>query len=154
MQFDVIDISDEEINKLSVAQMKLLRKGQRSKDELVRKAEQEFEQFKQSVFTAGMKYSSLLDDKREEIDNELNYRLDILADDVAYDISVCSTGEESVGYPLDYSLSYSERYEVVRDYYLSIEDVSERMRLYENDKVAKKYLGSYYNILYNILRAR
>ena len=152
MQFDVIELTEEEIEDLTIAQMKLLRKAQRSKDELIRKAEQDFEQFKQSVWTAGMKYSSLLDDKREEIDNELNYRLDILADDLIYNMSISDGGEQVVGYLVDYSLSYNDRYIIVRDYYLAIEDKNLRMKKYESDAVAKKYLGDYYNILYNILK--
>ena len=39
----------------------------------------------------------------------------------------------------------------MRDYYLSIEDPSERMSLYGADSVARKYLGSYYASLYNVL---
>ncbi len=52
---------------------------------------------------------------------------------------------------MDYTLSYNERYRIVRDYYLSITDPAERMALYSADDTARKYLGSYYASLYNVL---
>ena len=61
------------------------------------------------------------------------------------------TPDETTGYIVDYSLTYSERYVIVRDYYLSIEDPDERMTLYAADGVAKNYLSSYYKTLYNVL---
>ena len=60
-------------------------------------------------------------------------------------------GDEGAGYVVDYSLSYSERYVIVRDYYLAIADPAERMALYTADEVAKRYLDSYYGSLYNVL---
>ena len=41
MVFDVIDITEEELKKLTTVQMKMLRTAQSKKDELVRKAEGE-----------------------------------------------------------------------------------------------------------------
>ncbi len=56
-----------------------------------------------------------------------------------------------MGYIVDYTLSYTERYNLVRTYYLSIEDPAQRMSLYAADETARKYLGSYYASLYNVL---
>ncbi len=39
----------------------------------------------------------------------------------------------------------------MRDYYLAIENPAERMALYTADDTAKRYLGSYYSTLYNVL---
>ena len=60
-------------------------------------------------------------------------------------------GGEDAGYVVDYELSYLERYILVRDYYLSIEDPAERMALYAADEVAQNYLDHYYTTLYNYL---
>ena len=162
MLFDIIDIPEEEFAKLNVKQMKLLRAAQRNKDELVRKAQSEVEQFRLKILSAGMKRSSLLEDKKKEIDSEVNYRCAVLADDLIYNMSVCKTttnggssggggSDSETGYLVDYSLSYSERYVIVRNYYLAIKDVDVRMKKYAADEVAKKYLGSYYGTLYNVL---
>ena len=91
MLFDIIDIPEEEFAKLNVKQMKLLRAAQRNKDELVRKAQSEAEQFRLKILSAGMKRSSLLEDKKKEIDSEVNYRCAVLADDLIYNMSVCKT---------------------------------------------------------------
>jgi hypothetical protein len=58
--------------------------------------------------------------------------------------------DESVGYIVDYSLSYNERYVIVRDYYMSIDDANERLTLYSADEVAKAYLNQYYSTLFNL----
>ena len=67
MQFDIIDITPEEIEKLSVVQMKMLRTAQQKKDELFRKADKDISMFRAIVMTAGMKNSTLLDAKKEPL---------------------------------------------------------------------------------------
>ena len=160
MLFDIIDISEDELEELNVAQMKLLRTAQRNKNELILKEKKELEKFRLKLLGAEMKNSSLYDDKKAELDGELNYRCAQLADDLIYNMSVCKTeendsdnpdGKGPTGYLVDYSLSYSERYVLVRDYYLTFKDVDERMRKFAADEIAKIYLGTYYNALYNIL---
>ncbi|MDE6000906.1 MAG: hypothetical protein K2N33_05895 [Clostridia bacterium] len=161
MEFDIIDITQEEINKLTTVQMKLLRTAQQKKDELYRKAEKELKVYRALTLGAGMKYSSLFSSKQAELQAEINYETAILADNLIYNMSLNeptsggdlgeSGGDESAGYIVDYSLSYNERYVIVRDYYLAISDPAERMALYGADEVAKKYLSSYYSTLYNVL---
>ena len=161
MPFDIVDIPQQELESLSVAQMTLLRNAQRTKNELEHKAEQELEKFRMKVLASGMKYSSLLEDKRKAVYDEVNYKCAVLADKLIYEMSICKSdnsdgnygggGSYETGYLVDYSLSYSERYVIVRDYYLTFTDVKERMAKYSADEVAKKYLGSYYGVLYNIL---
>lgn len=166
MRFDIIDIPEEELNSLSVAQMKLLRTAQRRKNELRHKAEQQLEEFRIKVLTSGMKNSTLLEDMRKSVYEEVNYQCTVLADNLIYEMSVCKSndndensgngsgnggGNTETGYLVDYSLSYSERYVIVRDYYLTFSNVEERMAKYSADEVAKKYLDSYYGVLYNVL---
>ena len=74
--------------------------------------------------------------------------------DLDFTISVYQTSDSysaSPGYIVDYELSYLERYILVRDYYLAIEDPAERLVLYRADTVAQSYLGNYYTTLYNYL---
>ena len=162
MQFDIIDITDEEAEKLSVVQMKMLRTAQQKKDELYRKAEKDKAMFKSIVLTSGMKNSTLMDAKSGEIQSELDYQVAVLTDNLIYNMSLNEptsgddlggeNSDEGVGYIVDYSLSYNERYVIVRDYYLSIPDPDERMAMYHSDTTAMKYLSSYYSTLYNVLR--
>ena len=155
MKFDIIDLTEEEIQKLPVAKMKLLRAAQEKKDELKRKAEQDFKKFREKVLGGGMKNSTLLEDKKAALDEEVNHKCAVLADNLIYNMGVNSLngvgGNYGPGYLVDYSLSYSDRYIIVRAYYLAITDREERMRRYGADEVAKDYLGEYYTPLYNVL---
>ena len=161
MQFDIIPVTGTEVGKLSTAQLRLLRDAQNKKNELLIKAERELKAFSRSVMGAGMAYSSLIESKRRELDEEVWRKCAVIADDLLFDISAIGQSSEGGGgsggdapqteYRVDYSLSYSERYVIVRDYYLRIKDVSERMTKYASDEVAKKYLGTYYKTLYNVL---
>lgn len=161
MQFDIIDITEDRLKELSVVQMKMLRTAQQKKDELVRKFEKELNMFRAVVFTSGMKNSTLIDDKDRELRDELGYQTALLADNLIYNMSLNEPsnggdiggdgGDEEAGYIVDYTLTYNERYIIVRDYYLAITDPDERMALYAADETAKKYLSSYYTTLYNVL---
>ena len=161
MEFDIIDISQEEVKKLSVVAMKMLRTAQQKKDELYRKNEEELKIFRRIVLTNGMLNSSLLEAKKAELKAELDRQVAILADNLIYNMSLNEPtdggdtgdpgGDTSAGYIVDYTLSYNERYRLVRDYYFSIEDPQERMTLYAADDVARKYLSTYYGTLYDVI---
>lgn len=157
MEFDIISLTEEEIEALTTVQMQLLRTAQKNKNSLRHKLEQDMALFGRLVLTDGMQNSSLTDFKRAELETEFDYQVAILAEQLAYALKVNSpypdSGEydQSTGYIVDYSLSYTDRYIIVRDYYLAIEDPAERMALYTDDDVAKQYLGSYYATLYNVL---
>lgn len=113
------------------------------------------------MFTSGMKNSTLIEDKDRELRDELGYQTALLADNLIYNMSLNEPsnggdiggdgGDEEAGYIVDYTLTYNERYIIVRDYYLAITDPDERMALYAADETAKKYLSSYYTTLYNVL---
>lgn len=159
MEFDVIEVTEEQLKKFTAVQMQLLRTAQKNKNALKVKYAQELELFQKLVYTDGMKNSSLYEGKRAELAAEFEREVGIIVEQLNYSIEQNgpfndgsgSGGDQSVGYIVDYSLSYTERYIIVRDYYLSIPDPAERMSLYANDAVAKKYLQSYYSTLYDVL---
>lgn len=157
MEFDIISVTDEYLDSLTTIQMQLLRTAQKNKNSLQHKMEQDIALYKKLLYTNGMIISSLLEQKRAELEAEYNYQVEILSEQLLYAIEMnepypdSGDYDDSTGYIVDYSLSYTDRYIIVRDYYLAIEDPAERMSLYSNDEVAKKYLGSYYTTLYNVL---
>ena len=160
MKFDIINLTETELKALNAVQMRLLRTAQQKKDELYRKAEKDLKTFKKIVLTAGMKNSNLVAAKEAELQDELDFKTAYLADNLIYNMSLNEPGgetggggDEEAGYLVDYSLTYNERYVIVRDYYLAIEDPVERMELYKADDVAKEYLASYYSTLFNVLYA-
>lgn len=160
MQFDIIDMTEEEILALSTVQMRLLRSAQREKDELTEELTRDKQTFLNILISNGMLNSSLYQDKCAELDAEYDRQVEIIADDLIYNMSLNmpgvdddnpSGGGEEAGYIVDYSLSYLDRYQIVRNYYMSIADPAERIALYTADETAKEYLGQYYTTLYNVL---
>jgi hypothetical protein len=120
----------------------------------------ELELFKTVVYTNGMEYSTLLEHEEEYLQADVDEQVAVLADNLIYNMSLNepttdddlggNDADESVGYIVDYSLSYNERYVIVRDYYMSIDDANERLTLYSADEVAKAYLNQYYSTLFNL----
>ena len=51
MEFDIVEISDEELKNFTPVQMQILRTAQKNKNELVHKMEKELALFKKLVYT-------------------------------------------------------------------------------------------------------
>ena len=160
MEFDIIDISAAEAEALATIQLKLLRTAQQNKNELYHKLQQELQAYYCLCNTNNVYLSSLYADKKAELEEEYEYQVEILREQLIFNMSLNEpthddetgeSGSDSSGYIVDYELSYLERYIQVRDYYLAIEDPDERMALYAADTTAQSYLGSYYTTLYNYL---
>lgn len=158
MTFNIIELQEGELENFTTIQMQLLRTAQKKKNELEHKLQSEIELFKKLILGNGMKNSSLYGHKMQELQAEFEYQVEILREQLEYSLTVnepylnpADVDTEMVGYIVDYTLSYTDRYAIVREYYLSIDDPALRMRLYTDDDVAKKYLGSYYSVLYNVL---
>ena len=161
MTFDIIEITEEEVSGLEVVRLKLLRTAQQKKNELSHKLERELAEQKRLLYSNGMENSTLYEQISAEMTAEYEYQVEILKEQLLFNMSLGeptnggetggSGGDTNTGYVVDYELSYMERYIEVRDYYLSIEDPSERVALLREDEVARKYLGTYYNTLFNYL---
>ena len=157
MIFDIIEVDEDELQNYSAVQMQLLRTAQKKKDELEHKMKSELTMFNLMIVGNGMKKSTLYEHKMLALEQEFEYQVEILREQLLYALELNDPyfgqddDQEMAGYIVDYSLTYTERYKIVRDYYMSIEDPALRMQLYANDDVAKKYLDSYYSILYDVL---
>lgn len=159
MEFDIIELTAEEVEKLTVIQLKLLRTAQKKKNDLLYALQKDMNLFKQVLMSNNFTSSSLYEAKYNSLKAEFDREVEILREQLIFNMSLNEpTNDDDLGgeggdgpYPVDYSLSYLERYIVVRDYYLSIPDAHERLALYQADKVAMNYLSSYYNSLFNYL---
>lgn len=161
MKFDIITLNDTELSLLSVVQMKLLRTAQQKKDELEHKRDSEYALYKAVAQNSGLYRSSMVEDKYGDLGKDLEFSVGQLRDNLLYNMSLNeptnpddmgdSGVDDRAGYIVDYSLPYMERYINVRNYYLSIPNPVERMVMYNADETAKKYLGNYYDTLYDVL---
>lgn len=160
MTFDIIAVSKDEAEALETVQLKLLRTAQQKKDELYRKLKTQLAEYKAITYSNGTHLSSLYEEYEKEATAEYERQVEVLREQLVFNMSLKEpthddetggSGSDDTGYLVDYELSYIERYIQVRDYYLAIPDPNERIALYRADEVAVKYLGSYYNYLYNYL---
>lgn len=160
MTFDIIDISEAEAEALETVQLKLLRTAQQKKNDLEHKLRAELAEFRRLTYSNGMENSSLYAEMEKSLKEEYDYQVEILREQLIFNMSLKEptndgetgdSGMDNSAYLVDYELSYIERYVAVRDYYMTIEDPDERLALFAADEVAIKYLGSYYNTLFNYL---
>ncbi len=163
MTYDILDMEEEDILALSVVQTKLLRTAQKNKNELAHQLEEDKQAFYNIVVANGTLNSGIYEAKCAQLEAEYEREVEILKEQLIYNLSLnepttddelgdSGLGEdESTGYIVDYSLSYVERYTIVKNYYMAISDPNERMTLYASDTTAMAYLGQYYNTLYNLL---
>ncbi len=156
MEFDIIELTPEELSNFTSVQMQLLRSAQKNKNTLRENMDRDLRLFKSLLLTDDVFNSSLYAQKRAELEREFDFKTESIAEQLRYNLSLSEPydpddNDEEAGYIVDYTLSYNERYRIVRDYYLSITDPAERMALYSADDTARKYLGSYYASLYNVL---
>lgn len=156
MEFDIIELTPEELSNFTSVQMQLLRSAQKNKNTLRENMDRDLRLFKSLLLTDDVFNSSLYAQKRAELEREFDFKTESIAEQLRYNLSLSEPYDpddnaDEAGYIVDYTLSYNERYRIVRDYYLSITDPAERMALYSADDTARKYLGSYYASLYNVL---
>ncbi len=160
MNFDIIDITQAEVDLLTTVQKKLLRTAQQKKDEMVRKLDSQLSELRIMMNSNNMENSSLFAQSAAKLQSDYQTELGILVEQLNFNMSlkeptnsdeVGGSGSDASGYIVDYELSYLERYIEVRDYYLAIEDPDERIALYQADEVAIAYLGTYYNVLFDYL---
>lgn len=157
MTFDIIELNEGELDAFSTIQVQLLRTAQKKKNELKHKLESELQLFMGLILGNGMVNSTLYENKRKELEAEFEYQVEILKEQLLYSLEINEPypdgdeDHEMVGYIVDYTLPYTDRYAIVREYYLAIDDAALRMQLYTDDDVAKRYLGSYYSVLYSVL---
>ena len=160
MTFDIIDVTEAEVKNLETVRLKLLRTAQQKKNELAHKLEAELAEQKRLVYSNGMENSTLLEQITAELTAEYEYQVAVIREQLLFNMSLGEpttgdetggSGNDNTGYIVDYELSYTERYIGVRDYYLTIEDPNERIALLREDEVARKYLGTFYNTLFNYL---
>ena len=156
MEFDIIELTPEELSNFTSVQMQLLRSAQKNKNTLRENMDRDLRLFKSLLLTDDVFNSSLYAQKRAELEREFDFKTESIAEQLRYNLSLSEPydpddNDDEAGYIVDYTLSYNERYRIVRDYYLSITAPAERMALYSADDTARKYLGSYYASLYNVL---
>ncbi len=159
MIIDIIDLSDEQFEDLNAVQMAMVRAAQTEKNEILAEAEREKGEIFKELLTNGTARSTYFDERAEAIDDEAEEKVEAVKDDllyqIAYDLDAGDGNEDGpYRYPENpnYNLSASQRFLVVRSYYMEATDDAEaRLEAYAMDSLARTYLGEYYATLYDLL---
>lgn len=159
MTIDIVDLTDPNYSDLSPVQLAMVRAAQAKKDKILAEAEEEKERYFYMMLANNVVRSSALEAKKKAIDKEAEAEIERVKSDLDYQLAyeaLASEGNENGPYRYpenpNYNLSYSQRFLVVRQYYMEVtSDPDARLQAYSMDTLAREYLGEYYQTLYELL---
>ena len=159
MVIDIVDLTSDQYKNLSPVQLAMVRAAQGKKDKIVAEAEKDRNEIKYFMVANGVARSTALRDAVKAINDKKNKDIETVKSDLDYQLAYESLGSEGnengpYRYPQNpnYNLSYSERFLVVRQYYMDVtSDPNARLKAYAGDTLARSYLGEFYQTLYELL---
>ncbi|MDE6273431.1 MAG: hypothetical protein K2L87_00080 [Clostridiales bacterium] len=159
MVIDIIDLAAEGYQNLSPVQLAMVRAAQTKKNEILAKSGQEKNELYMLLLGQGVARSSMLNQRYLEIDREATAQIEVVREDLNYQLAYEAIGSEGnelgpYRYPENpnYSLAPSQRFLVVRQYYMHVTTNPEaRLQAYSMDSLARTYLGEFYQTLYELL---
>lgn len=161
MTIDIVDLTSPSYSNLTPIQLAMVRAAQGKKDEIVAKAEEKKNEYKFFMIANNAARSTALRDFLNAIEAQKQSDIAAVKSDLDYQLAyeaLGSSGNEygPYRYPQNpnYNLTYSERFLVVRSYYMEVtSDPNARLKAYSMDTLAKSYLGEFYQTLYDLLRS-
>ncbi|MGN1077387.1 MAG: hypothetical protein ACI4ST_02630 [Candidatus Gallimonas sp.] len=156
---DIVDLTDPNYSDLSPVQLAMVRAAQAKKDKILAETEEEKERYFYLMLANNVARSSALEAKKKALDKEAEAEIERVKADLNYQLayeSLATEGNENGPYRYpenpNYNLSYSQRFLVVRQYYMeATTDPDARLQAYSMDTLAREYLGEYYQTLYELL---
>lgn len=159
MEIDIVDLTDPQYSSLNAVQLSMVRAAQNKKNKIVAEASEKQTQLLMMVLGNNTARSSAYDLEYAAIAARRDADIEVIKEDLnlqlAYE-ALGSEGNESGPYRYpqnpNYNLSYSDRFLVVRAYYMdATSDPNARLQAYAMDTLARSYLGEYYQTLYDLL---
>ena len=159
MTIDIVDLTDPEYSDLNAVQMAMVRTAQVKKNEILAKADEEKAEISQRLVANNFARSYVQVMANARITTAANAQIQALKEDLDYQLAyeaLESEGNENGPYRYpenpNYNLMPSQRFLVVREYYMSVtDDPDARLQAYTVDTLAPSYLGEYYITLYDLL---
>lgn len=158
MNIDIISYTEEQFANLTETQLQEIRLVQEEKDELTAKLEKAKEREYFRILKNGTARSQLYEKACERLQEEYEAEVERLRNGLIFYLQYSCRGNDtsadSAPYTVNYALPYTQRYVIVRDYYMSAyTNASERFEAFRTDTIARNYLGEYYATLSDYLRA-
>ena len=159
MKIDIVDLTNPKYSNLSPVQLAMVRAAQTKKDKIVKKALEDINELKYFMIANNVARSTALRDSIDAIQMQQLRDVETVKSDLDYQLAYEALGSEGdengpYRYPQNpnYNLSYSERFLVVRQYYMdATSDPNARLAAYSADTLARTYLGEFYQTLYDLL---
>ena len=158
MVIDIIDYNDAQYMQLGEVRLQRVREAQLEKNELLNqlardKRREKYKLLKNGVYRSGI-YESVCAELERQCQEQINVIRDSLLFYLRFAIREDLAGKDAP-YPLDYSLSDTERAEVVINYYESTYSApKERYEAFKADQFASGYLGEMYYSVFNYFYAQ
>lgn len=159
MTIDIIDLSDPQYEDLNPVQLSMVRAAQARKDEIVAKADASLDKLFYRLLKNDNARSSVYERESSRIRAEMDAAVEAVREDLRYQLSYEALGSEGnelgpYRYPENpnYNLSYSQRFLVVREYYMrTVSEPNARFQACSMDTLAQSYLGEFYPTLLDLL---
>ena len=159
MDIDIVDLTDPKYRSLSPVQLAMVRAAQAKKNKIVSEAESKKRELFLFMLGNNTVRSTALRDAIADIEAQAERDIAVVKADLDYQLAYEAIGSEGnengpYRYPQNpnYNLSYSERFLVVRNYYMEVtSDPHARVEAFGMDTLARSYLGEYYQTLYDLL---
>lgn len=137
----------------------MVRVAQGKKNDILADAEEEKTRLQDQLIVNNFARSSIFPYAEARVDAEASAQVDAVREDLLYQLAYEALGSEGneqgpYRYPENpnYNLSASQRFLVVRNYYMQATDDPEaRLQAYAMDTLARQYLGEFYATLYDLL---
>lgn len=149
MDIDIISYAEAQYAQLSEEQIQEVKAAQVKKNRLTAQMAEEVRKEKARLTENGTYLSPMselvLQGIRDKYAAEIEWLREGLLFYLRYSSRASETQESSNPYLLDYSLDEMERFEIVKEYYLTTyTDPHERFEAFKKDEVAPQYLGELY----------
>lgn len=159
MTIDIVDLTDPQFRNLNPVQLSMVRVAQAKKDRILAKAESEIRELLYLTLANNFARSTARTREESLIRAQAEEDVDAVKQDLMYQLAYEALGSEGnelgpYRYPENpnYNLSYSQRFLVVRNYYMEVtSDATARLAAYSGDTLARTYLGEFYQTLYDLL---
>ena len=153
MEINIISYTEEQLAALSASQLREVRTAQLKKNQLEDELAERLVKEKQRMLENGTYYSPAYGQLILQLKQTYGKKVETLRKSLLFYLhySTKPQEEEYSPYPLDYSLSETERYYVVKAYYeTTYPDPVERLNAFKADTNARKYLGELYGTLHDV----
>ena len=161
MIIDIVDLTDPEYSDLNAVQVAMVREAQQKKNKILARAEEEKTEYLSLLVAGDMARNSFYALTKARVDADAQAEIAAVKEDLDFQLAYEALGSEGddngpYRYPENpnYNLVPSQRFLVVRNYYMRLTDNPEaRLAAFAADSLARSYLGEFYATLYDMLAA-